>query len=430
METWGGIECSLNRIGNVYQDQLAYIDHYNRIDDLKHICDLGIKTIRYPILWEKNWPDKNVEPVWEVAAHLAYLKVQNINVIAGLVHHGSGPDYASIQSTDFASQLAFYAQKVALQFPWINDYTPINEPLTTARFCGLYGHWYPHQRNCKSFLQILINECKATILAMQAIKLVNPAARLIFTEDLTQIHGTPLLREQVNFENERRWLSIDLLCGLVKPGHALWNYVLDSGILESELDFFINNPYPPDVLGFNYYITSERFLDEELSLYPSHYYGGNGKTQYADVEAIRSDKTEIAGPKTLLRLAWERYHLQMAITEAHLSCETDDQLCWLNWIWKIASELENEGVNMKAVTFWSLFGAHGWDQLLTAGKGKYEPGAFDCSLGTPNATALVALIKNFGQQNTNENDNISELGWWQKEDRFKHRSISIVQETL
>ena len=28
--------------------------------------------------------------------------------------------------------------------PHITNYTPVNEPLTTARFSGLYGAWYPH----------------------------------------------------------------------------------------------------------------------------------------------------------------------------------------------------------------------------------------------------------------------------------------------
>ena len=32
---------------------------------------------------------------------------------------------------------------VAERYPWLDAYTPINEPLTTARFCGLYGLLVP-----------------------------------------------------------------------------------------------------------------------------------------------------------------------------------------------------------------------------------------------------------------------------------------------
>ena len=54
-------------------------------------------------------------------------------------------------------------------------YTPINEPLTTARFCGLYGLWYPHARDHQVFLRILVNQITAIRLAMRAIRQVNPA---------------------------------------------------------------------------------------------------------------------------------------------------------------------------------------------------------------------------------------------------------------
>jgi dTDP-4-dehydrorhamnose reductase len=42
---------------------------------------------------------------------------------------------------------------VAARYPWLRDYTPVNEPLTTARFSGLYGVWYPHHRNTHSFVR-------------------------------------------------------------------------------------------------------------------------------------------------------------------------------------------------------------------------------------------------------------------------------------
>jgi len=49
-EVWGGIECSINRVGDRYFDQLSYSQHYKRPGDIKMISELGIKKIRYPIL--------------------------------------------------------------------------------------------------------------------------------------------------------------------------------------------------------------------------------------------------------------------------------------------------------------------------------------------------------------------------------------------
>jgi len=416
MEIWGGIECSINRVGDDYFDQLTYDNQYDRPALLEHIAELGISSIRYPILWEKNWPNENESPTWEVAQQLALLKERDINIIAGLVHHGSGPRYAPIDTDAFAEKLPVYAKMVASKFPWINDYTPINEPLTTARFCGLYGFWYPHGTNSKIFLQMLINECRATILAMRSIREVNPKARLIFTEDLTKIHGTAALKEQIDFENHRKWLSIDLICGKVREGHALWDYLLSEGIEQDQLRFFNDYGMPPDLLGFNYYVTSERYLDHELAGHPPHSHGGNGKLTYADIEAVRQPNLTIAGPANLMRDAWDRYHIPMAITEAHLSCGREDQLRWLNSIWNACKCLDKEGIKVIAVTFWSLFGAYGWDRLLTAAKGNYESGAFDFSSGNLRPTSIAKLIATLAAGKSYDHPLINGLGWWQHSD--------------
>ena len=168
VEVWAGLECTINRVKDSYFDQLDYAGHYNRETDFELLSDLGIKKLRYPVLWEKHQPAKDATIDWTVAERsLNRLKSLDIEPIAGLVHHGSGPSYASIETEDFASGLAAYALHVARKFPWLEYYTPINEPLTTARFCGLYGFWYPHSSSDEAFIRLLINETKATILAMR-----------------------------------------------------------------------------------------------------------------------------------------------------------------------------------------------------------------------------------------------------------------------
>src|SRR5436190_9287700 len=183
-----------------------------------------------------------------------------MNAIVGLVHHGSGPRHTSLVDDAFPEKLAEYAGRVAERYPWVEDYTPVNEPLTTARFSGLYGHWYPHGREGRTFARALLTECRAVVLAMRAVRRVQPAARLVQTEDLGKTYSTPALGYQADFENERRWLSWDLLCGRVDRRHPLWVYLRWLGVGEPELAWFLDNPCPPDVLGVNYYVTGERFL--------------------------------------------------------------------------------------------------------------------------------------------------------------------------
>ncbi|MGZ3918362.1 MAG: glycoside hydrolase, partial [Flavisolibacter sp.] len=144
-EIWGGIECTINRVNHQFFDQLEYSGHYERTGDLQHIADLGIKKIRYPVLWEKHQPERNSVIDWSwTRERLQELREKNIGVIAGLLHHGSGPKFTDLADPDFPRLLAGYARSVAEEFPWIEYYTPVNEPVTTARFSGLYGLWYPH----------------------------------------------------------------------------------------------------------------------------------------------------------------------------------------------------------------------------------------------------------------------------------------------
>ena len=57
-DIWGGIECTINRVNDSYFDQLQYANHYDREGDINAIAELGIKKIRYPVLWEKHQPVK------------------------------------------------------------------------------------------------------------------------------------------------------------------------------------------------------------------------------------------------------------------------------------------------------------------------------------------------------------------------------------
>ena len=417
VEIWGGIECSINRVADSYQDQCLYSGHYNRPDDIPKIAALGIKKMRYPVLWERHMPAQDCEIDWTFTKkNLNSLSIHNIEPIIGLVHHGSGPEYVSFYDNSFAEGLADYAARVAERFPWVTYYTPVNEPLTTARFCGLYSLWYPHGNTDREFLTILLSECKATVLAMKAVRAVNPNAKLVQTEDLGKTHSTDLLKYQADFENERRWLALDILCGKLTPAHKLWKYFIKSGIPDHELYFFIDNPCPPDILGFNYYVTSERFLDEAMELYPPHTHGGNGKQNYADVEAVRV-AIQPDGLSNLVKDAWKRYKLPIAITEAHMGCSREEQLRWLDSAWKSVNELSGTGVDIRALTVWSLLGSYNWCNLLTTNSGVYESGVFDVRSGELRPTALSQLLRSFTLNIPFNHPVLETDGWWKRESR-------------
>ena len=420
VEIWGGVECTCRRVGDGYSDQLTRNGHRDRLDDLDRFAALGLRTLRYPVLWEHVAPESLDRPDWRWPdERLARLRALNINPVVGLVHHGSGPRYTALHEPTFAPGLARYARMVAERYPWVTHYTPVNEPLTTARFSGLYGLWYPHGRDDATFVRILLNELHATRLAMRAIREVSPAAQLVQTEDLGQAHGTPALAAQVAFENHRRWLTFDLLAGTVTPAHPLWSYLRGHGIGEAELRDFVDAPLPPDVLGLNHYVTSERYLDERLARYPGQpAIRGLHHPAYADLQALRVAGVSTAGPEALLRTAWERYRLPLAITEAHLGCTREEQLRWLYQIWEVAGRLRAGGVDLRALTVWSLLGAYDWDNLLTQDGASYEAGVFDVRSGQPRPTALYPLVEGLIRHGRYAHPALAGPGWWQRDIRF------------
>ena len=413
---WGGIECTVNRVHDHYHCQQQRSGHSARPGDIDRFAALGIQAIRYPALWEHLAHAEPGSAPWrQLDASLAGLRRHGITPILGLVHHGSGPAHTSLVDEHFAAGLAAHAARVAWRYPWVRDYTPVNEPLTTARISTLYGAWYPHLRCDRAFVRALLNQCRATVLAMQAVRAVNPAARLIQTDDLGRTYGTPAMADVVAFYNERRWLGWDLLCGRVDGAHPMRAYLLQHGAGAAELDAFIAAPCPPDVIGINYYVTGERWLDERTGNFPPAYHGGRDGRRWADIEITRALSQPLPGIGPLLHEAWQRYGLPLAVTEVHIDANREDQLRWLAEAWQAARQAQQRGAVVEAVTVWALLGSYDWNSLVTQQSGYYEPGAYDVRSTPPRPTALAGLMQALAAGDEARHPVLAHgHGWWRR----------------
>lgn len=425
VEIWGGIECTINRVNDHYRDQLEDTGHYNRKKDIDILAATGIRRIRYPVLWEKHQPNEKETPNFDWAEkQLDAIKKNKLSPIVGLLHHGSGPKFTNLLDPLFPYKFMEYAKLVATKFPWVEYYTPVNEPLTTARFSGLYGIWYPHKKEPAAFIMMLLHQMKATVLAMKEIRKINPHAKLVQTEDLTKIQSTALLQYQADFENERRWLTYDLLCGRVDRSHPLWPYFRYLNIPEEELIFFIKNTCEPAIIGCNYYLTSERFLDEHIDQYPQHCRGNNGKHCYADAESVRVNR--MLGLKALLKEVWKRYQIPIAVTEVHLHCTREEQIRWMMEAWDTCTTLKTQGVDMKALTAWAMLGSYDWNTLITEHNKHYESGAFDIREGIVRKTVICKVIESLSAWGNFSHPVLEQKGWWHNENKYVN-SISQPQ---
>jgi dTDP-4-dehydrorhamnose reductase len=410
LQLWGGLECSVVRLQDGYRDQLRETGHETRPGDLEAIAALGIRTLRYPFLWERICPKRPDMQDWGWQdARAAELRRLDITPIAGLLHHGSGPRYTSLADPEMPRLFAAFAGRVAARYDWIRDWTPVNEPLTTARFSGLYGFWYPHGTSEKLFWHLLLNQIEATIRAMAAVRAVRSDARLIQSEDLARILATPDMEAEAAFQNHRRWLTWDLLAGKVTKDHPLWPRIARHGLGE-RLRALAGNPCPPDMLGVNHYLTSNRFLDGREA--PGR--------EHRDIEAIRIH----AAPPTLealLRESWERYRLPIAMTEVHNGCTREEQMRWFSQAWNAALTLRDEGADIRAVTSWALMGCMDWASLLMRREGIYEPGAFDIRGGKARPAALGRLLAGLATESPPAapvDHLVKGPGWWNRPVRF------------
>lgn len=413
-EVWAGPECAWLRVGDWACDQLALTGHDRRIEDLNRLAGLGIKAVRYPVLWGRtSRADEPTDWAW-ATARLERLAALGVRPIVGLLHHGFGPAEHDPLDPRWPSAFGRYAGEVARRFPTATAFLPVNEPLTTARFGGLYGWWPPYGRDHGTFVRLLLAQAEAYLEAARAIRSVRPGVQILVNEDLGRTASSAACRRAADRDNERRWLSFDLVSGRVDPGHALWRALADTPRERRILDALRREPEVPDVLGVDYYVTSDRYLDERLDAFPAATHGGDGRQAYADVELARVGGLEIAGFGAAIRDTWARYGRPVALTEVHLAGEAPDQVAWWNEAVDAAAGSLADGIPVAGVTAWSAFGAYEWSSILRDPCGSYASGCFDVRAdGTPrrtpfgHAVAASALGQSF----------VTRPGWWRRRDR-------------
>jgi dTDP-4-dehydrorhamnose reductase len=259
---------------------------------------------------------------------------------------------------------------------------------------------------------------------MQAIREVSSGATYIQNEDIGKVHATPTLAYEADLQNERRWLTFDLLCGRVDRDHPMWD-VLSEGMTDEELQRYLDEPFPPDIVGFDHYVSSERFLDDALDPYPDRYHSRNGRHRFADVEAVWSLSEGPVGVESLLQEAWDRYRMPLALTEVHLGGTREEQIRWLVESYEAALGVRSRGGDVRAVTTWALLGMYDWNSLMLDPSGFYESGAFDVRGGTPRETALADTIRALANGGSYAHPVLSVPGWWRRPERLIYRRDGV-----
>jgi dTDP-4-dehydrorhamnose reductase len=411
LELWASPEPTFARIDETtVRDQIAETGLDARADgDAERIAALGVTASRVPVLWERVSPDDpHARDYREPQRRLDALRTRGIDPIVTLLHHGSGPRFTDLLDPAFPLWFAEYAGATAEQFPWVRRWTPINEPLTTARFATLYGVWYPNARDDRAFGRAMVNQTLAQQAAMRRIRRAIPDAEFVIAEDLQRFTAADDgVAEYVGFLRERSFLSVELVAGRVGNDHPLAPFLLERcGVNPFELAVMSRDACVPDLVAFNHYPHSERYV-----------FSGNDAAGDVPAVYVAGEPALAAGP--LLRAAAERLRLPLALGEMHVHAPADERVRWIAQHVGEVQALRADGVDVRAAGAWAAFGTIDWHSLLRARTGIAEDGIYTFAgpAGTPEPTAVADALRTLAASGAIGDDGVR--GWWERPERLR-----------
>ncbi|WP_207539556.1 family 1 glycosylhydrolase [Sabulicella rubraurantiaca] len=357
-----GIECSYPTIegGSWRMDQMQACGHYRHWrTDLALVRELGLRYLRYgPPLhlvhrgadrYDWSFPD-------EVSAEMQRL---GIVPIMDLCHFGLPDWLGNFQNPEVPRALADYARAFARRFPWVRLYTPVNEMYVCAKLSALDGLWNEQLRDERAFVTAVRHLAKANVLMMQAIAEERPDAVFVNSESgefYQPCCPDPEIRRIAAFENERRFLPLDLL--YARPVcEEMRAHLAVNGMPDEEYAWFMGQRVRDRaVLGVDYYDWNEKLIDSDRR-----------------VQALG----ELFGWYVVAEQYYERYRRPLMHTETnHLDAREAPRWLWRQW--HNVQLMRQRNVPIVGFTWFSLTDQVDWDIGMREPLGNVNPvGLFD-----------------------------------------------------
>ncbi|MBV8102744.1 MAG: family 1 glycosylhydrolase [Verrucomicrobia bacterium] len=368
-----GIEGSV--IPHLGIDQFAWTQHdrFWRQDLALAAQDLGCVWIRYPLVWTRLEPEPG-QFNWDWAdERLEAAAKAGLNLILDLVHFGV-PEWLpeAVGDIDFPRALERFTEAFADRYsghPAIASICPVNEPLTTAFFCGDAGLWPPFGRGLQDYMTVLRQIAEALVRSIRVLRAKMPGTEILMCDSLevatteepsSSERTSPFLLESLGADvarrMERRHLAVDLVTGRVGPRHFLWDWLRQNGFSRIDLLWFRQNAQEVDVIGLDYYNHTE----VEILTSPEGHY----------LQRIARN------PLGLYRAAqdyWHRYHRPLMITETSATGSNQMKLDWLERCVSDIRRLRADGFPVIGYTWWPLIDHLDWDGAMRHQTGHIHP---------------------------------------------------------
>ena len=357
-----GIECSYPTIeqGRWRRDEMEATRHYQRWqEDFELALDIGITHVRYgpPLHLVFRGPGSYD---WDLVDEaMAYLHDHGPEPIVDLCHFGVPTWLSDFQNREVPQALAEYARAFAARYPWVRFYTPVNEMYVCARMSALDGVWNEQRRDEKAFAAAVFNLARASIAMTDAILAVRSDAIFVNSESSEFCQACcpdPEIQRIAEFENERRFLPLDLIYG--HPiSEGMRRHLRESGISDADYAGVTAHEVPRrSIIGVDYYEWNERLIDSE----------GHPRAL-----------GELFGWYVIASHYYDRYQRPMMHTETN-RMDASDGPRWLWRQWHNVQLLRSAGVPLVGFTWYSLTDQIDWDIALGRAVGSVDPvGLFD-----------------------------------------------------
>jgi beta-glucosidase/6-phospho-beta-glucosidase/beta-galactosidase len=317
-------------------------------EDLATASRLGATGLRYGV----SWPLVHVAPGrfdWSSLDERIDVAVHELGltVIADLVHYGT-PTWLDGSFADpmFPEALAEFAGAFAKRYRGVVDHiTPLNEPITTASFCGLRGVWPPALTGWDGWTTVAVGIARGVQRSIAAIRDANSGAVIVHVE-ASAIYETADddLRGEVELLRSLSTLPTDLILGRVDADHPLHDWLTGNGAASEHLAELRVGVPAIDLMGVNYYPDLTPRILEEV----------DGITRQVTANRWAD------GLRAVLLRWQERYGMPMLVTETSIEGSQRVRREWLEAATETVRALHSEGVDVRGLTWWPLLDFVDW----------------------------------------------------------------------
>lgn len=344
-----------SRTGERAIDEYDLTEHTTRYAaDFALAAGVGAELIRWGVPWYRVSPEQGRwDWSWTDRAVDALLE-QGLRPIIDVLHYGT-PLWLEDQFAhpDYPQHVAEYAHRLAERFAdRVSDYTPVNEPVVHALFCGEYGYWPPYLQGADGFTRIAINLAQGFVSTQRAIlDAVGAAATFVHVDAAMGFVGddtAPEHRVEATRLRHQVHLIEDLVTGRVDRDHPLREVIAEAAG-DDTLAWFAAHAVQPDVMGVNYYPRHSTELFE-----PGVQHAGG----FVDPRPSVDRGTD--GLREAITTFASRYGAPVMITETCVTGTVAERLRWLDDSVALAHAMRAEGADLVGYTWWPLFDMYEW----------------------------------------------------------------------